>query len=79
MGKCRARRDSVPAAGKEPGSKSLVAAHRHSYGEVLAFIEEKRQVLRAEQKRAGRDVLLGYDSLWPVAKDRSRYLEQRGS
>ena len=28
-------------------------------GEVLAFIEEKRQVLRAERKRAGRDVLLG--------------------
>ena len=49
----------VPAAGKEPGSRSLVAAHRPSDGEVLAFTEEKRQVLRAERKRAGRDVLLG--------------------
>lgn len=49
----------MPAAGKEPGSRSFVAAHRPSGGEVLAFIEEKRQVLRAERKRAGRDVLLG--------------------
>jgi hypothetical protein len=48
----------VPAAGKEPGSRSLAAARRPSDSEVLAFMEERRQALRAERKRAGRDVLL---------------------
>ena len=68
------RREGARAA------RSLVAAHRPRDGEVLAFIEEKRQVLRAERKRVGRDVLLGAAMItWPVAKDRSRYLEQRGS
>lgn len=48
----------MPAAGKEPGSRSLVAARRPSDSEVLAFMEETRQALRTERKRAGRDVLL---------------------
>src|SRR5882757_5843794 len=48
----------VPAAVKEPGSRLLAAARRPSDSEVLAFMEEKRQALRTERKRAGRDVLL---------------------
>jgi hypothetical protein len=36
----------------------LAAAHHPSDGEVLALIEEKRKALRAERRRAGRDVLL---------------------
>jgi len=36
----------------------LTSARRPSDGEVRAFIEEKRKALRAERKRAGRDVLL---------------------
>jgi hypothetical protein len=48
-----------PADGKEPASRPLAAARRPSDSEVLAFMEEKRQVLRTERKRAGRDVLLG--------------------
>jgi hypothetical protein len=39
-------------------SRPLTAARRPSDGEVLALIEEKRKALRAERKRAGRDVLL---------------------
>lgn len=49
----------VPAAGKDPGGRPLTAARRPSDSEVLAFMEEKRQALRTERKRAGRDVLLG--------------------
>ncbi len=48
----------TPAAGKEPGSRPLAAARRASDSEVLAFMEEERQALRTERKRAGRDVLL---------------------
>lgn len=48
----------VSAEVKEPGSRSLTAGRRSSYSEVLAFMEEKRQALRAERKSAGRDVLL---------------------
>ena len=39
-------------------SRPLAAAHHPSDGEVLALIEEKRKALRAERRRAGRDVLL---------------------
>jgi hypothetical protein len=39
-------------------SRPLTAARRPSDGEVLALIEEKRKALRAERRRAGRDVLL---------------------
>ena len=39
-------------------SRSSLAARRPSDSEVRAFIEEKREALRAERKRAGRDVLL---------------------
>jgi hypothetical protein len=39
-------------------SRPLTATRRPSDGEVLAFIEEKRKALRAERRRAGRDVLL---------------------
>jgi hypothetical protein len=39
-------------------SRSLTAAHHSSEDGVLALIEEKRKALRAERKRAGRDVLL---------------------
>jgi hypothetical protein len=38
--------------------RPLTAARRPSDGEVLALIEEKRKALRAERRRAGRDVLL---------------------
>ena len=47
-----------PVDGKEPNSRPLAAARRPSDSEVLAFMEEKRQMLRTERKRAGRDVLL---------------------
>lgn len=49
----------APAVGNEPGSRSLAAARRPSDREVLSFMEEKRQALRTERKRAGRDALLG--------------------
>lgn len=49
----------APAVGKEPSSRPLAAARRPSDSEVLAFMDEKRQALRMELKRAGRDVLLG--------------------
>jgi hypothetical protein len=39
-------------------SRPLAAAHHPSDGEVLALIEEERKALRAERRRAGRDVLL---------------------
>ena len=39
-------------------ARPLPAARRPSDGEVLALIEEKQKALRAERKRAGRDVLL---------------------
>jgi hypothetical protein len=39
-------------------SRPLAAARRPPDGEVLALIEEKRNALRAERRRAGRDVLL---------------------
>lgn len=48
----------IPPTIKEPGSRPRPAARRPSDSEVLAFIEETRQALRAERKRAGRDVLL---------------------
>jgi hypothetical protein len=48
-----------PATRTQPVSEPLASAHRPSDGEVRAFIEEKRKSLRAERKRAGRDVLLG--------------------
>lgn len=47
-----------PAAEKKPGFRAATVATRPSDSEVLAFIEEKRHALRAERKRAGRDVLL---------------------
>jgi hypothetical protein len=37
----------------------LAALRRPSDRAVLAFIEEKRQALRAERKRARRNLLLG--------------------
>jgi hypothetical protein len=49
----------APFAKNMPSSRPLSAASRPSDSEVLAFMEEKRQALRAERKRAGRDVLLG--------------------
>jgi len=39
-------------------SRPLTVARRPSDGEVLALIEGKRKALRAERRRAGRDVLL---------------------
>ena len=39
-------------------ARTLAAAHHPSDGEVLALIEEKRKALRAERRKAGRDVLL---------------------
>ena len=47
-----------PASRTQPASGPLVSAGRPSDGEVRAFIEENRKALRAERKRAGRDVLL---------------------
>jgi hypothetical protein len=47
-----------PATRTQPASGPSVSARRPSDGEVRAFIEEKREALRAERKRAGRDVLL---------------------
>jgi hypothetical protein len=47
-----------PATRTQPTSGPLVSARRSSDGEVRAFIEEMRKALRAERKRAGRDVLL---------------------
>jgi hypothetical protein len=46
------------ATEKKPGIRPLTVANCPSDNEVLAFMEEKRQALRAERKRAGRDVLL---------------------
>ena len=48
----------APAAEKKPGFRSVTLANGPSDSEVLAFMEEKRHALRAERKRAGRDVLL---------------------
>jgi hypothetical protein len=48
----------APVDRRASTSRRLTAARRPSVGEVLAFIEEKRKTLRAERKRAGRDVLL---------------------
>jgi hypothetical protein len=48
-----------PATRTQPASGPSVSAHHPSDGEVRAFIEEKREALRSERKRAGRDVLLG--------------------
>ena len=39
-------------------ARTLAPAHHPSDGEVLALIEEKRKALRAERRKAGRDVLL---------------------
>ena len=47
-----------PATRRQPASGPLASARRPSDGEVRVFIEEKRKALRAERKRAGRDVLL---------------------
>ena len=47
-----------PASRTQPASGPSVSARRPSDGEVRAFTEEKRKALRAERKRAGRDVLL---------------------
>jgi hypothetical protein len=47
-----------PATRTLPTSRPSVSARRPSDGEVRAFIEERRKALRAERKRAGRDVLL---------------------
>jgi hypothetical protein len=48
----------APVAEKKPGFRLGTIANCPSDSEVLAFMEEKRQALRAEHKRAGRDVLL---------------------
>lgn len=48
----------APTAEKKPGFQVVTVANRPSDSDVLAFMEEKRHVLRAERKRAGRDVLL---------------------
>jgi hypothetical protein len=48
----------APAAEKKSGFRAVTAANCPSDSEVLAFMEEKRHALRAERKRAGRDVLL---------------------
>jgi len=47
-----------PVTRKLPTSRPSVSGPRPSDSEVRAFIEEKRKALRAERKRAGRDVLL---------------------
>lgn len=47
-----------PVASARQATRPLAATRRPSDGKVLAFIEEKRQTLRAQRKRAGRDVLL---------------------
>jgi hypothetical protein len=46
------------AAEKKPGFRAVTVANGPSDSEVLVFMEEKRTALRAERKRAGRDVLL---------------------
>lgn len=48
----------VPAAEKRPGFRADTVANCPSDSDVLGFMEEKRHALRAERKRAGRDVLL---------------------
>jgi hypothetical protein len=48
----------APAAEQRQGFRAVTVANGPSDGEVLAFMEEKRTALRAERKRAGRDVLL---------------------
>jgi hypothetical protein len=48
----------APAAGKRPDFGTVTVANYPSDSEVLAFMEEKRNALRAERQRAGRDVLL---------------------
>lgn len=46
------------AAEKKPGFRTVTIANCPSDSEVIAFMEEKQHALRAELKRAGRDVLL---------------------
>lgn len=48
----------APVVENEPSSRSLAVTRRFSDSEVLAFMEDKRQALRTERKRSGRDVLL---------------------
>jgi hypothetical protein len=48
----------TPVSQTARASRPLTAARRPTDGEVLALIEEKRKALRAERRRAGRDVLL---------------------
>jgi hypothetical protein len=45
-------------AEKKPGFRLRTVTNCPSDSAVLAFMEETRQALRAEQKSAGRDVLL---------------------
>jgi hypothetical protein len=52
------RRWPSPLERTSAGAQPLTAARRPSNSDVLAFIEEQQKSLRAEQKRAGRDVLL---------------------
>jgi hypothetical protein len=49
---------SEPDTRTQPASGPLALAYRPSEGEIRAFIEEKRKELRADRKKAGRDVLL---------------------
>lgn len=48
----------APVAEKKPGFRLRTVTNCPSDSAVLAFMEETRQALRAEQKSAGRDVLL---------------------
>jgi len=48
----------VPEGRTEPTSRSLAGGKISSGKDVAAFFEEERRSLRAERKRAGRDVLL---------------------
>lgn len=47
-----------PSMPMVPTIQELTTPRRPSDGKVLAFIEERREALRVEHKRAGRDVLL---------------------
>jgi hypothetical protein len=48
----------APSVERKPGFRAVTVANCPSDSEVLAFMEEKQHALRAERKRAGRDVLL---------------------